>query len=75
MVYYIQKRENKLYVNVFDKYTVSSGISRNDEDSFNRGKTITPLETTTINIHFNYMWINTNKIMTVKKLYLIAILT
>lgn len=59
MIYNMQKRGDKLYVNVFDKYTVSSGISRNDSDSFNRGKSITPLGTTTINIHFNYQWINT----------------
>ncbi|KFF25290.1 hypothetical protein IW16_14835 [Chryseobacterium vrystaatense] len=58
MVYNMQKRGDRLYVNVFDKYTVSSGISRNNADSFNRGKTITPLGTTTINIHFNYQWIN-----------------
>ena len=59
MIYNMQKRGNRLYVNVFDKYTVSSGISRNEADSFNRGKTITPLGTTMINIHFNYQWINT----------------
>ncbi len=59
MIYNMQKRGDKLYVNVFDKYTVSSGVSRNDSDSFNRGKSITPLGTTTINIHFNYQWINT----------------
>ena len=59
MIYNMQKRGSKLYVNVFDKYTVSSGISRNDADSFNRGKNITPLGTTTITIHFNYQWINT----------------
>ncbi|VFB03719.1 RHS repeat-associated core domain [Chryseobacterium taihuense] len=59
MVYTMQKRGDKLYVNIFDKYTVSSGISRNDADTFDRGKTITPLGTTTITIHFNYQWINT----------------
>lgn len=59
MVYNMQKRGEKLYVNVVDKYTVSSGISRNDADSFNRGKTITPLGITTITIHFNYQWIKT----------------
>ncbi|MCS3533010.1 RHS repeat-associated protein [Chryseobacterium sp. JUb7] len=58
MIYDMQKRGNKLYVKVFDQYTVSSGISRNDKDSFKRSNKITPLGTTTINIHFNYKWIN-----------------
>jgi hypothetical protein len=59
MVYNMQKRGNKLYVNVYDEYTVASGISRNNADIIPRGKTITPLGTTKMNIHFNYLWINT----------------
>ncbi|WP_128331608.1 hypothetical protein [Apibacter sp. HY039] len=67
MGYEMKLEGNKLHVHVMDKYSIASGVSRNDSDNIKRGDSPTPLGTTTMNVYFNYEWIDNPKNLGLKK--------
>jgi RHS repeat-associated protein len=53
MTYTVRRDNNKLHVTVHDRYTISSGYTRNGADDIEEGMGV-PLSSTTIYVHITY---------------------